>query len=155
MKKVLVPVDGSLDSLETIWQIIRETQTAEPLEVHLLNVQPRTFPEESMIAIPVEDIDTYYYRRSLKALESAERALHDARIAFVSHQVVGSIVDNILDKQRELDCDSIMLSTHDGAGLKGALRDSISYRVLRKARVPVILVRVRQVPDFTGRLGAT
>lgn len=155
MRRILVPVDGSLDSLEAVRQAIREASTTGPIQVHLLNVQPRTIPEESMIAIPVEDLDTYYYRRSIKALECAERSLHDVGIEFVSHRVVGPVVESILAKQRELDCDSIVMSTHGHGPVVGALLGSVSSSVMRLAEVPVVLVRSRPVPDFTGRLGAT
>lgn len=155
MRRILVPVDGSLDSLEGVWQVIRETAASGPVQVHLLNVQPRTIPEESMIAIPVEDMDTYYYRRSIKALECAERSLNDVGIDFVSHRTVGPVVESILEKCRELDCDSIVMGTRGRGPVVGALLGSISSSVMRHAEVPVILVRPRQVPDFTGRLGAT
>lgn len=155
MRRVLVPVDGSLDSLEAVWHVIREAGTGKPVQVHLLNVQPRTIAEESMIAIPVEDLDSYYYRRGIKALECAERSLNDVGVDFVSHRVVGPVVESILEKQRELDCESIVMSTQGHGRIAGALVGSVSSRVLKMAGVPVVLVKARQVPDFTGRLGAT
>jgi nucleotide-binding universal stress UspA family protein len=155
MRRILLPVDGSLESLEAVGHAIVEARAPEGVEVHLLNVQPRTIPEESMVAIPVEDLDTYYYRRSIQALECAERCLHDAGVNFVSHHAVGPVAESILEKQRELGCDSILMSTHGHGRVASALLGSVSARVVRSASVPVVLVRARPVPDFTGRLGAT
>jgi nucleotide-binding universal stress UspA family protein len=155
MHRILLPLDGSLESLEAVNQVIMDSRSSDGIEVHLLNVQPRIIPAESMIAIPLEDLDTYYYRRSIKALECAERLLGDAGIEFVSHHCVGPVVDRILEKQRQLDCDSILMTTRGHSRVVGALLGSVSERVLRLAKVPVMLVRARSVPDFTGRLGAT
>ncbi|HWA12974.1 MAG TPA: universal stress protein [Burkholderiales bacterium] len=155
MRRILLPVDGSLESLGAVNQAILEARAPEGVEVHLINVQPRTIPEESMVAIPAEDVDTYYYRRSVAALECAERCLHDAGVNFVSHHVVGPVAERILEKQRELGCDSILMSTHGHGRVANALLGSVSARVMRTARVPVVLVKAREVPDFTGRLGAT
>jgi nucleotide-binding universal stress UspA family protein len=155
MRRILLPVDGSLDSLEAVSQAITQAHSPEGVEVHLLNVQPRTIPEESMIAVPVEDLDTYYYRRSVQALECAERCLHDAGVSFHSHHAVGPVADTILDKQRELDCESILMSTHGHGRVAGAMLGSVSARVARMANVPVVLVKSRPVPDFTGRWGAS
>lgn len=155
MQRILVPVDGSLDAMQAVRQAIREAKSSVPAEIHLLNVQPRAIPEESMIAVPVEDLDTYYYTRSALALAAAERALHDAGVDFVSHREVGPVAERILEKQRELDCTLILMSTHGHGRLLGKLLGSVSSRVLSTAKVPVTLVRAARAPDFTGRLGAT
>lgn len=155
MRKVLLPVDGSLESLEAVNRAIQEARTEGGMEVHLLNVQPRTVPEESMIAIPLEDLDSYYYRRSVRALECAERCLHDAGVPFVSHHVVGPVADSILEQQRRLDCDAILMSTRGHGRVMNALLGSVSAQVMRHAKVPVTLVKAQPIPDFTGRLGAT
>lgn len=155
MRKILVPVDGSSEALEAVKQAIREAKSPVPAEIHLLNVQARTIPEESMIAVPVEDMDTYYYQRSTDALAAAERALRDEGVAFVSHREMGPVAERILEKQRELDCSLILMGTQGHGRLMGKLLGSVSSRVQSMAKVPVTLVKSVRVPDFTGRLGAT
>ena len=155
MRKILLPLDGSPDSLEAVWHVIREARRAGPIEVHLLNVQMHSLDEESMIAIPTEDPDLYYRRRSIKALEYAERSLSDRGIGFRSHRMVGPVAESILQKQKELGCGSIVMSARGRGRLLGTLLGGICSRVMKMAKVPVILVEAPRIPDFTGRLGAT
>ena len=153
MRKVLLPVDGSLDSLAAVWHVIREAGRSGPAEVHLLNVQQRGTAEESMIAVPVEDIESYYRRRSIKALECAERSLNDAGIECIAHRMVGPVAESILEKQRELDCDSIVMSTHRPDRDSMAVSGTISTHVRLRAKVPVTLVEARS-PEHAGTTGA-
>lgn len=139
VKKLLLPVDGSLDSLAAVWHVIREAQSGPAFEVHLLNVQQRSV-EESMIAVPVEDPETFYRRRSIKALECAERSLNDAGIDCVTHRTVGPVAESIVEKQRELGCEAIVLSTQ-GRGRDEPAPGSVASRVLALAPVPVTVVK--------------
>lgn len=155
MRKVLVPVDGSGDSLQAVREAIRLRNSSGAVEIHLVNVQPRIFAEETMIGLPVEQIDSYYYERGSRALAPAEALLREAGLPFVSHRPVGPVVQSILDKQRELDCDSILMSTQGHGRVAGALLGSVSAKVLHLSQVPVTLVKAPGGPDFSGRLSAT
>jgi len=155
VRKILVPVDGSEDSLVAVREAIRQGNAAKSAEIHVLNVQPPAFVGETMIGMRPEQTDSYYYERSGRALASAEALLRMTELAFTSHRVVGPIVPSILDKQRELDCDSIVMSTQGHGRIAGALLGSVSSKVLHLAAVPVTLVKGPSGPDFTGRLGAT
>ncbi len=73
MKRILVPVDGSDDSLQAVREAICQANSPRGLEIHLLNVQPRIFSDETLIFMPVENIDSYYYECGGKALASAEK----------------------------------------------------------------------------------
>ncbi|HEV8261764.1 MAG TPA: universal stress protein [Burkholderiales bacterium] len=155
MKRILVPVDGSDDSLQAVREAICQAKSPSGAKIHLLNVQPRIFSEETMIFTPVEKIDTYYYERSGKALAPAEKLLVEAGLPFVSHRLVGPVAETILEKQRQLGCDSIVMYTHGHGRVMGALLGSISAEVLHMAQVPVTLVTNATGPDFRARLSAT
>jgi len=155
MRRILVPVDGSDDSLLAVREVIREARTSSRVEIHLLNVQPRIFPEETLVFMPVEKIDSYYYERGVEALVPAETLLREAALPFVSHRLVGPVAETILKKQRELECDAIVMSTQGHGRIMGALLGSVSAKVLHMAQVPVTLVKNATAPDFTGRLSAT
>ena len=155
MRRILVPVDGSDDSLQAVREVMRQAHPAGQVEIHLLNVQPRIFSGETLNFMPVEKIDTYYYERGGEALAPAETLLREATLPFVSHRLVGSVAETILKKQRELGCDSIVMSTQGHGRIVGALLGSVSAKVLHMAQVPVTLVKNSPGPDFTGRLSAT
>lgn len=155
MSTVLVPVDGSDCSQQALQEVIRQAKGASGLEVHLLNVQPRIFPEEALVYLPAEKIDTYYYEQGTKALAPAEAELHKAGVAFVSHRAVGPVAETIVQKAGELGADAVVMGTRGHGGLAGILLGSIASKVLHMSEVPVTLVKDRTRPDFTGRLGAT
>ena len=155
MKRILVPVDGSDDSLQAVREVIRQAHPSGHVEIHLLNVQPRIFSEETLNFMPVEKIDTYYYERGGEALAPSETLLREAGLPFVSHRLVGPVAETILKKQREMRCDSIVMSTQGHGRVMGALLGSVSTKVLHMAQVPVTLVKNATGLDFTGRLSAT
>ena len=155
MKKILVPVDGSADSLQAVREAIRQARPSNQVEIHVLNVQPRIFSEETLNFMPAEKIDTCYLEWAGKALAPAEKLLLEAGLPFVSHRLVGPVAETILKKQLELGCDSIVMSTQGHGRIVGALLGSISAKVLHMVEVPVTLVKNATGPDFTGRLSAT
>jgi len=111
MRRVLIPIDGSQRSLLAVGEIMRQATSADTLEVHLLNVQPRIFPQEMLLYLPPDKVDTFYYDRATEALAPAEKLLRVARLPFVSHRAVGPVAETIVEKRRELDCDSIVMAS--------------------------------------------
>lgn len=155
MTRVLIPVDGSERSLQAVRQVIRQRTIVAPLEIHLLNVQPRIFAEDSLIGLPVDKIDTYYYDRSGKALAPAEKLLTEAGLPFASHRATGPVAETIVQRSSALDCDSILMTTRGESTIAAALLGTISAKVAHLASVPVTLVNDNAQVDFTGRLQAT
>ena len=160
MRRILVPVSGSDVSIEAVKEAIRQAGPAGHAEIHLLNIQPRIFPQAALDYVPIENMDTYYYERCHTALAPAEKILRDAGIPFVSHHMVGPVAESIVEKQCELECDSIVMGIHERLGAGGVPRFTVSGKVLQVAQVPVTLVKEvpvpgSRVPDFTGRLSAT
>jgi nucleotide-binding universal stress UspA family protein len=154
MRRVLVPVDGSTVSDRAVSEAIKLARGGE-VEIHLINVQPRIFPEETMIYMPADKIDTYYYQQSEKALASAQKLLRDAAVGFTAHRATGPIAETIVAKAKDLDCAAIAMGTHGHGKLAGMLLGSVANKVLHLSDVPVTLVRGEPLVDFTGRLSAS
>jgi nucleotide-binding universal stress UspA family protein len=142
MQNLLVPVDGSDHSDAAVREAIKRAQAAGRAEVHILNVQPRVFSEETLVYMPQDRIDTYYYEQGSKALASAERLLKEAGVAFTAHRAVGPVAETIVQKARDLGCDGIVMGTQGRGRILGALLGSVSLKVLQLSEVPVTLVRV-------------
>jgi nucleotide-binding universal stress UspA family protein len=155
MSRILIPVDGSERALAAVHEVIRQAQAGATHEVHVLNVQPPAFPEETMVGLPATQVDTYYYQQSEKALAGAQRALRDASVPFTVHRAVGPVAETIASLARELACDAIVLTPHGRGRIAGMLLGSVSNRLLHLAQVPVTLVKDREAIDFAGRLGAS
>jgi nucleotide-binding universal stress UspA family protein len=155
MRSILVPVDASDCSNKAIEALIEMAKKTGPLEVHLINVQARIFPEEALVYLEPEKLDTYYFERGSQALAPAEKMLKRAGIAFTSHRATGPVAEHIVAKARELAVDGILMGTHGHGRLAGMLLGSVSNKVLHLSPVPVTLVRGEPPVDMTGRLGAT
>mgnify|MGYP001377399348 CR=1 FL=1 len=154
MRTILVAVDGSACAAHAIAEIVKMTRQSGPMDVHLFNVQPRIFAEESLIFGDVSRMDKHYYDSSGKALAPSEQTLQTANIAFTSHRGVGPIAQTIIAKAAELNADAIVMGTHGHGRLAGLLLGSVSNKVLHLSPVPVTLVRGDAPVDFGGRLGA-
>jgi len=155
VRTILVPVDGSACAERAIEEAVKLTQKSGPLDIHLLNVQPRIFVEETLVYLDAAKMDTYYYGQGSKGLGSAEKLLKKAGIAYTAHRAVGPVAETIVTKAKELGADGILMGTHGHGRVAGMLLGSVSNKVLHLSRVPVTFVRGEPPVDFTGRLTAT
>ena len=155
MRTILVPVDGSACAERAIEETVKLTQKSGPLDIHLLNVQPRIFVEETLVYLDAAKMDTYYYGQGSKGLASAEKLLKKAGIAYTAHRAVGPVAETIVTKAKELGADGILMGTHGHGRVAGMLLGSVSNKVLHLSPVPVTFVRGEPPVDFTGRLTAT
>ncbi len=150
-----IAVDGSECSDRAVEELIKRAKSTDRLDVHLLNVQARIFPEEAMVYLDTAKIDTYYYEQGNKALAAAERRLKSSGIAYSAHRTTGAVAENIIAKARELRADEILMGTHGHSKIASMLLGSVATKVLHLSDVPVTLVRAGQQVDFSGRLQAT
>jgi nucleotide-binding universal stress UspA family protein len=155
VRTILVPVDGSACSERAVEEAIKLVQKSGPAAIHLLNVQPRIFVEETLVFLDSAKTDTYYYEQGSKALASAEKLLKKAGVAFTSHRAVGPMAQSIVSKAKELGADGILMGTHGHGRVAGMLLGSVSNKVLHLSPVPVTFVRGEPPVDFTGRISAT
>lgn len=155
MRTILVPVDGSTCSERAIEEAVKLIQKSGPMDIHLLNVQPRIFVEETLVFLDPAKIDTYYYQQGSRGLASAEKLLRKAVIAFTSHRAVGPVAETIVTKAKELGADGILMGTQGHGRVAGMLLGSVSNKVLHLSPMPVTFVRCEPPVDFTGRISAT
>jgi nucleotide-binding universal stress UspA family protein len=143
---VLIPVDGSDNSMRAVDAACRQVAYGQPVTVHLLNVQP---PVNSRIVknhLSQDLIDKFYQELGNTALESAQARLRQASVAYTSHVEVGDVAQTIARYVRDLHCDQIIMGTRGlGSGAVGAisglLMGSIATKVLHLVDVPVTFVK--------------
>ena len=155
MRTLLLPVDGSACAGRAVEEVLKIVKNVGPVEIHLLNVQPRAFSEDSLVFLDTARLDTYYFEQSGRALEPAERRLRNEGIAFTTHRAFGPIAESIVAKAAELRADGILMGTHGHGRIAGMLLGSVANKVLHLSPVPVTLVREEPPIDITGRLQAT
>lgn len=146
MRSVLVPVDGSENSLRAVQAACEQSDPRLPLTVHLLNVQA---PNHSGVVKKYLDqnlIDRFQQEEGEAALRVARGLLEDAHVPCTSRVEVGDVALTIARWVRELRCNQVIMGTRGiGAGgvaaLQGLLLGSIATKVLHLVDVPVTLVK--------------
>ena len=155
MRTLLVPVDGSECSDRAVEAAIKRVESGDKLDIHLLNVQARIFPEQAMVYLDPAKMDTYYYEQGSAALAGAERRLKSAGIGYEAHRATGPVAESIVTQAQELGADEGLMGTHGHGRVTTMLLGSVATKVLYLSDVPVTLVRGAPRVDFSGRLQAT
>lgn len=141
MRRVLLPVDGSLNAARAV-AFVRECAVDVPaLEVHLVNVQPladewivhRLLPEAELAAMAQE--------YGAAALAPAEADLGSADVRVTSHIERGEVAPVIARLAQALQCDQIIMGTRGLSTLGELLMGSVATKVLHLATVPVTFVK--------------
>jgi len=142
MLKALVPVDGTGHSLAAIRHGVKLVQGREPLEVHLLNVEP-PLPGHITRFFAKEQLDAWRHDEAEKALAPARALLDAAGVAYVEHVLVGHIAHAIADQAKKLGCDKVIMGTHGFGTVTQLLLGSVSHEAihLMDAGIPVTLVK--------------
>ncbi|MFZ5555433.1 MAG: universal stress protein [Pseudomonadota bacterium] len=142
MLKLLVPVDGSESSNRCIDVLVRKAGWyREPIEVHLLNVQPPIVSGNVTMFIKREQLEEYYRDEGLKALAEPRRKLDEAKVPYVYHIGVGEPAETIAKYARDKQCDQIFMGTRGMGRVTGMLLGSVAAKVIHLSDVPVLLVK--------------
>lgn len=137
-KRVLLPLDGSTTA-EAIVPFLLEIAGPLDMEVTLLRVVVPT-PQTGIEAGVVDDIaavqsDAEQYLAAI----AAELRAKGVRVKALVR--VGQAVPEILAGAREAEADLIAMTTHGRGGLGRLLFGSVAEAVLRRAEMPVFLMR--------------
>ncbi|MDO9114185.1 MAG: universal stress protein [Polaromonas sp.] len=139
MSRVLLPFDGSPNSLYGVRHVAREFMKNRALEIHLLNIQ-RPFSSQVARFTSRQDRMAFHQEQARKALEPARQALDRSGIAYTVHIEVGERADCIADAARRLRCDRIVMSTARKSSLVRWVEDSVTNQVIERATVPVEVI---------------
>jgi nucleotide-binding universal stress UspA family protein len=143
MLKALVPVDGSEHALAAVRHVIRLVEDREPLEVHLLNVQPPMHGDVSSF-VPEGTINDYHRDCGEKALAAAATLLDAAGVAYTKHIFVGHPAETIAACAKRLSCVNVIMGTHGYGTITQLLRGgSVSHEAIHRMdpAIPVTLVK--------------
>ena len=142
MKKILIPVDGSENSLRAVQSVINQAKdAAAQMEIHLLNVQPPVITGDVKMFVSQEAINAYYHDEGIKALASARAAFEAAGVPYVFHIGLGHVAETIAAYAKEKGCDQIVMGARSLGALTGLLLGSVTTKVVHLAEVPVTLVK--------------
>lgn len=145
-QKILVPVDGS----NSAWKAL---QTAAVLaerfqgELRVFTVM-EPYNSLSLFQITLDEnlmdrSNREMKKASLAVLDMAKEKLQECgfqgKVSF--EEAEGNPAEQILEKSRETDCDSIVIGSRGLSGVEEFLLGSVSSKVSQYAKVPVVVVK--------------
>ncbi|HKQ26344.1 MAG TPA: universal stress protein [Burkholderiales bacterium] len=140
--KILIPVDGSENALRAVRHIVdHRNQFREPVEIHLLNVQPPIASGSVKMFISQQQLNDYYRDEGMAALNEARALVDRTGLPLHHHIGVGEIAPTIANYAKQKDCQQIVMGTHGRGGLAGMLLGSVATKVIHLAEMPVLLVK--------------
>ena len=140
MNKILVPLDGS--------------ELSERILVHVQRLLMREDAEVTLFQVIPEDAASQVYSPGQNAIAVARKHVEQLRDTLIangaqakSRVVIGDPATKILEEAQRLEPALIAMSTHGRSGLSRFVRGSVAERVLRRAKVPVLLANPTALPE--------
>ena len=141
MIKLLVPVDDSPASLRLAEHLFsRLAWYKEPVEIHLLNVQPNLRGDVGRF-VDAEQLRQFHQEEGMKVLAPIRERLEADGIACQIHIIVGEAPEVIVQYAREKDCDEIIMGASGRSPIAALFSGSVPARVLHLTDLPVLMVK--------------
>ena len=142
MLKVLLPVDGSDNSLRAVKHALDTRDWyRDPPEYHLLNVQLPVASGAVKMFISREQLSDFYQDEGETALQTARAALKAAGVVFHSTVAVGDIATTIARYAGEQQVSLITMGTRGIGAVRSVVLGSTAAKVIHLAEVPVLLIK--------------
>ncbi len=145
MQRILVPVDGSRNSLFAVRHVVSQFMQDSAREVHLLNVQTPLTLHAARFASR-RDREAFHRAAAEKALAPARALLEQHGVPHSVHFKTGERATVIAAEARRLRCQRIVLSTARKSSITRMIEDSTTSRVLEHTTVPVEVIAGDAVP---------
>ncbi len=139
MLKILVPLDGSSNSLHAVRHVINEFMKNRALETHLLNVQA-PFSQYISRFVSRNDRHAFHRDQAEQALLPGRQMLDRLGVPYEAHMELGEKASVIADAARRLHCDHIVMSTARKNSLIRMVENSTTNKVIKLTTVPVEII---------------
>jgi len=143
MIKLILAVDGSQPALRATIALIEAARLyRDPVHVDLVTVHLPIPPVGGFFdtVVSKDMVEQYYRDEGKHAIQSSEKMLAEACIAFTSHILVGSIAETIVIHGDTAQCRMIYMGTRGMGAVANMVMGSIATKVVHLALVPVVLV---------------
>ncbi len=153
-KHLLVPLDGS-DLAETAVPLACELAAKFGSEITLLTVTRSPYMAvdvggHSYVEM-LDEMRGQIQSDSALYLQSQKEKLQEKGLVVHTCIVEGEpIAEVVLDTAVERDVDAIVMSTHGRSGVRRWVFGSVADKILQRAKVPILLVRVQEESDQKG-----
>jgi nucleotide-binding universal stress UspA family protein len=141
--RILVPVDGSEQSLRAVEHALKLASGRANAEIILLNVQgPETLDVSDFTAVVTAETDRELAaRQSRKALRKAIAHCEQTKTRFTSRAEIGPVAETIADLADSLQVDQIVIGSRGLGALGRLVFGSVATKVARLVKMPVTLVK--------------
>jgi len=139
MLKVLIPVDGSENSIRAVRHAVNRFLSNSNIEVHLLHVRP-AFSRHVSQFTSRKSRDSYHREVAERAIKPSRDLLHKHKVPHAVHIESGDKGEAIHRAAQRLRVDQIVMGTARKNSLTRLIQDSVTNRVLEVARVPVEVI---------------
>ncbi|MEO8856043.1 MAG: universal stress protein [Burkholderiaceae bacterium] len=139
MLKVLVPTDGSANSLRAVRHVVAEYRRDPALEVHLLNVQPRLSRHIARF-VARRDRHAWHGARAQAAMVEATAALDEAGVPHQAHWALGERASEICRTATRIGAHHIVIGATRSHSVARLLQEPVIDHLLKITTVPVKLV---------------
>lgn len=143
MATLLIPCDGSPQSLVAVRHVIEEGRRGTAHRIHLINVQP-ALGGRIVRHVDRQTLRDVYRERADAAFAESTRLLTAAGLGFQTHMEVGDEVRCIDQLARHLGCDRIVVGTRRKSGLARVVLNSLTSRLIDHGTVPVQVITADQ-----------
>jgi nucleotide-binding universal stress UspA family protein len=142
MAKLLLPCDGSPESLLAVRHVMGVARRDADHQIHLVNVQT---PLSSYVSRHVDrrTRSEFLQEQAEIALAPARSLLDSAGLNYEVHRQVGDKAKCLTDLSQLLHCDRIVLAATGGSWLARVLANSWTSRLLQSSPVPVEIVNAK------------
>ena len=138
MLRILVPVDGSDNSLRAVRFLIQKASLfRDPANIHLLNVQ---HPFPGTLRGVHREAQKEHHDEGLRMLVDARKLLDDAGVPYEHHIVVGEAPQVIAQFVTDHGIQQVVMGTRGLGTVAGMLLGSVTTKLMHLVHVPVLLV---------------
>jgi len=138
--KILLPIDGSLMSDAAV-EHVANVFGSQDVKVFLVNVQSPVESGGIARSATAKLMAELLTKAGEQALKRASGYLGAMRVEYDARVVFGPTVDAIVRCASDLECDAIVMATRNTGCLGALFCRSTAHRVLRRATVPVTIVK--------------
>ncbi len=142
-KQILIALDGSEES-EQVLPWAKDLALPDGAAAILLHVCPEpelVVAEGGQVISYLDQEEARLRQKGITYLDCVARGLDEAGVPVKTMVCFGDPVERILETATETGADLIALATHARRGLGRLIHGSVATAVLRRAEVPVLLLR--------------
>lgn len=140
----LVAVDGSAHSLAAVRWVTQIGAGGSHLRCTLLNVQKPIMSGEVGILAPASIALDERDRSAADILGHAATVIRSSSIPFEMEEQIDDAATAIVTRAQALSCDAIVIGRRGLGVVRAALLGSVSTEVVRRASIPVLIVRASE-----------